>query len=53
MTFFLQWRKSSLFYNNKKNPQKFLTIPSVENIFLNHAKLAPADTHMAVGEKWE
>ena len=35
----------------KKNHQKFLTIPSVENIFLNHAKLAPADTHMAVGEK--
>jgi len=52
--FFLQWIKPSLFYNNKKNPQKFLTISSVENdICLNHAKLAPADTHMAVGEKWE
>ena len=52
--FFLQWIKPSLFYNNKKNPQKFLTISSVENdICLNHVKLAPADTHMAVGEKWE
>ena len=42
------------FIKIKKHPQKFLTIPSVENdICLNHAKLAPVDTHMAVGEKWE